>query len=238
LRLSAEFGALAPERKMEKKNRKEEQRSASVDGILVSALELFVKNGYRSTTVEMIAERAGLTKGAVYFYFDSKAAVMLRLLDDAERIVVDPAEAGTRRAGQPALDKLIAFLHRQAQVALEHPQHLLLLILMSVEFYGTNTESEVRVRAIYRRLYGCVESVIHQGQSEGTIRTDIRSHELTSLVMAQHDGILIEWYRRPGEFDGKSLARAVRLAMVDAVRAREGAEKTSSASRTEYARGA
>lgn len=227
----------ARELEMEKKNRKEEQRSASIDGILVSALELFVKNGYRATTVEMIAERAGLTKGAVYFYFSSKAAIMLHLLEDAERIVVDPAEAGSRRAGQPALDKLIAFLHEQAQIALEHPQHLLLLILMSIEFYGTNTESEVRVRAIYRRLYGCVESVIHQGQSEGTIRTDVRSHELTSLVMAQHDGILIEWYRRPGEFDGKNLTRAVRLAMVDGLRARErSAEPTSVEFRAEYAR--
>jgi len=204
---------------MEKKNRKEEQRSASVEGILTSALELFVKNGYRATTVEMVAKRAGLTKGAVYFYFDSKATIMLRLLEEVERIVVDPAEAGSRRVERPALDKLVAFLTQQARVALKHPQHLLLLILMSVEFYGTNTKSEVRVRAIYRRLYGCVEGIIHQGQSEGMIRSDIRSHELTSLVMAQHDGILVEWYRRPGEFDGRSLARAVRLAMVDAVRA-------------------
>jgi AcrR family transcriptional regulator len=217
---------------MEKKNRKEEQRSASIDSILLSALELFVKHGYRATTVEVIADRAGLTKGAVYFYFSSKAAIMLRLLDDAERIVVDPAEAGSRRAGQPPLDKLIAFLHEQAQIALEHPLHLLLLILMS----GTNTESEVRVRAIYRRLYGCVERIIHQGQSEGTIRTDVRSHELTSLVMAQHDGILIEWYRRPGELDGKNLTRAVRLSLVDGVRAREGAERTFVASRAERAR--
>lgn len=221
---------------MEKKNRKEEQRSASIEGILASALALFVRNGYRATTVDMIAEQAGLTKGAVYFYFSSKAAIMLRLLDDAERIVVIPAEACSRRAGQPALDKLVAFLNEQAQIALDHAQYLLLLILMSIEFYGTNTESEVRVRAIYRRLYGCVESIIHQGQSEGTIRTDVRSHELTSLVMAQHDGILIEWYRRPGELDGRTLTRAVRLTMVDGVRSRQGTESTSLASRAEYAR--
>ncbi len=204
---------LRRKQKMEKKNRKEEQRSASIDSILLSALELFVKNGYRATTVEMIAERAELTKGAVYFYFSSKEAIMLHLLEDAGRIVVGPADAISRKAGHPALGKLVVFLHEQAQIALDHPQHLLLLILMSIEFYGTNTESEVRVRTVYRDLYRCVENIIHQGQSEGTFRTDIRSHELTSIVMAQHDGILIEWYRRPGELDGKSLTRAVRLAI-------------------------
>jgi AcrR family transcriptional regulator len=236
MRLNAGSMPLRRRQKMEKKNRKEEQRSASVDGILRSALELFVKNGYRATTVEMIAERAGLTKGAVYFYFSSKAAIMLRLLEDAERIVVDPADAISRRVGQPALDKLVVFLHEQAQIALDHPQHLLLLILMSIEFYGTNTESEVRVRSVYRHLYRCVENIIHQGQSEGVFRTDIRSHELTSIVMAQHDGILIEWYRRPGELDGKSLTRGVRLAMIDAVRVRGGAEKASRASRAQDVR--
>ena len=204
----------------DKPNRKEEQRSASIDRILQSAISLFVKNGYRATTVEMIADHAGLTKGAVYFYFRSKTAITLRLLDDAEVIVVDPAEADSREPALSALDKLIAFLNKQAQIALEHPQHLLLLILMSIEFYGSNTDIEVRVRSIYRRLYAAVESVIHQGQVERTIRGDIRSHELTSLVMAEHDGILIEWYRRPGELEGKSLTRAVRLALIDGLRAR------------------
>jgi len=202
------------------KNRKEEQRAVSVGSILSAALQLFVKSGYRSTTVEMIAREAGLTKGAVYFYFDSKAAIMIRLLEDAERIVVDPAEAGTRRVNLPALEKLVGFFTQQARVALDYPQHLLLLILMSVEFYGSDTECEARVREIYQRLYTGVERIILQGQKEKTIRTDIGSRELVSLVMAQHDGILIEWYRRP-EFDGKTLARAVRLAMVEAVRARE-----------------
>ena len=42
--------------------------------------------------------------------------------------------------------------------------------------------------------------------------------ELTALVMGEHDGVLIEWYRRPGELDGRSLARAVRLAVIDGLR--------------------
>lgn len=210
---------------MEKPNRKEEQRSASIDRILEAAISLFVKNGYRATTVEILAEHAGLTKGAVYFYFRSKTAIMLRLLDDAAAIVVDPAEAESRKPALSALDMLVAFLNTQSRIALEHPQHLLLLILMSIEFYGSSSDIEVRVRSIYRRLYACVESVVHRGQVERTIRSDIRSHELTSLVMAVHDGILVEWYRRPGELEGRSLTRAVRLALIDGLRAPSAPER-------------
>jgi len=206
---------------MQKASKKKEgPRVASIERILSCAIDLFVKDGYRATTVDVIAARAGLTKGAVYFYFKSKEAIMLRLLDEAEAIVVEPLTACIDRAGPSAIDKIATFLNHQSGIAFTHPQHLLLLILMSIEFYGSNTENEVRVRSIYRRLYAIVDRIIHQGQAEGSIRTDIRSHELTSVVVAEHDGTLVEWYRRPGELEGKSLAKAVRLTLLDGLKTR------------------
>ena len=65
------------------------QRAESIEGILEAALRLFVSRGYRTTTVEQIAGETGLTKGAVYFYFKSKEAIMLQLLEQAEATVVD-----------------------------------------------------------------------------------------------------------------------------------------------------
>ena len=45
--------------------------------LLDAALRLFVSQGYRSTNLEQIAGVARLTKGAVYFYFRSKEAVLM-----------------------------------------------------------------------------------------------------------------------------------------------------------------
>ena len=45
---------------------------------------LFVSKGYENATIDTIAAEAGLTKGAVYFYFKGKAALLHALLDDAE----------------------------------------------------------------------------------------------------------------------------------------------------------
>ena len=205
---------------MQKTNKKEQQRIASIDRIMTRALDLFVTHGYRATTVDMIASYAKLTKGAIYFHFESKEAILSRLLDDAEAIVVEPVVSQTAKSKMPALDKLVSFLHQQSKVALSHPQHLLLLILMSVEFYGTKTETEGRVRGIYRRVYKYIEGFIRQGQREGTIRSDVSSRELTAIVMAEHDGTLIEWYRRPGELDGKMLTRVSRVTLLDGLRAR------------------
>ena len=50
--------------------------------ILASALALFAKKGYAQTTFTDIAARLKLTKGAVYWHFASKEALLLALIDD------------------------------------------------------------------------------------------------------------------------------------------------------------
>ena len=50
--------------------------------ILASALALFAKKGYDRTTFNDIAARLKLTKGAVYWHFESKQALLTALLDE------------------------------------------------------------------------------------------------------------------------------------------------------------
>ena len=43
--------------------------------ILAAALELFVEKGFAATRLDDVAERAGLSKAAIYLYFDDKTAL-------------------------------------------------------------------------------------------------------------------------------------------------------------------
>ena len=43
--------------------------------ILSAALEAFVENGFAATRLEDVAQRAGVSKGTLYLYFDSKEAL-------------------------------------------------------------------------------------------------------------------------------------------------------------------
>lgn len=47
----------------------------SKDRILAAALELFGARGYVATSIDEIAAHAGLTKGALYYYFSDKADI-------------------------------------------------------------------------------------------------------------------------------------------------------------------
>lgn len=49
--------------------------------ILASALALFAKKGYVHTTFTDVAARLGMTKGAVYWHFESKQALLMALID-------------------------------------------------------------------------------------------------------------------------------------------------------------
>lgn len=193
---------------------KKAQREASMENLLASALRLFVSQGYRHTSVEEIAEAARLTKGAVYFYFRSKDALLLALLDRVEVILVDRMRERVAAAGPAASDQLVAFVHGQAQLGVESADDVLLLILMSFEFSGPGGAIERRVRGIYDKLYSAVEAIIEHGKRRGEFRSDIRSREQAAIVMAGHDGTFLEWYRRRDAFDGGELTRALRTTML------------------------
>jgi AcrR family transcriptional regulator len=199
-------------------NKKELQRQASVERLLDAALHLFVSQGYRSTNLEAIAGAAQLSKGAVYFYFGSKEAVLLALLGRVQAIVVDEALAAAKRAGPGAADQIVAFLHHQAKLGISHRDEVLLLILMSLEFGEREGKVRALTEGIYRKLYTFVEKLVRAGAGAGELRSDLSPRELASIIMANHDGTFLEWYRRSGSLKGPALVRALREVVLSGVK--------------------
>lgn len=60
-------------------NKREKQKEDTVADILRVAEELFHGQGYEKTTIQNIAERCGLSKGALYHHFKSKEEVLERI---------------------------------------------------------------------------------------------------------------------------------------------------------------
>lgn len=46
-----------------------------------AALELFANEGYHATSISKIAKKAGISKGLLYNYFESKEALIVAILD-------------------------------------------------------------------------------------------------------------------------------------------------------------
>ena len=58
----------------------EEKRAASIGKIYDASLELFAKQGFQSTSISQIAKKAGISKGLIYNYFDSKVDLLKGLM--------------------------------------------------------------------------------------------------------------------------------------------------------------
>jgi Transcriptional regulator len=50
-------------------------------GILEAALEVYIESGYNGADMDLVAERAGLAKGLLYYYFASKQELFRALFD-------------------------------------------------------------------------------------------------------------------------------------------------------------
>jgi AcrR family transcriptional regulator len=83
--------------------RSQADRSATTRAALVKAAqELFAEQGFAATTRDQIAQRAGVTRGALYHHFESKTAVFAAVVADledelVERVVTAAAEGETTR---------------------------------------------------------------------------------------------------------------------------------------------
>ncbi|GLZ75974.1 TetR family transcriptional regulator [Actinorhabdospora filicis] len=94
-----------------------EQQERNRERVLSAALEEFARLGYREAKIDAIAERAELTRGAVYSNFPGKRALYFAVLADLAERVPDPpspppdatvrdalgAVARARLAGTPVL---------------------------------------------------------------------------------------------------------------------------------------
>lgn len=88
--------------------------------ILDAALTVFANHGYHSASVSMIAKEAGVSKGLMYNYFESKEQVLLTLVNDlfdtvVELLKITPGEVLTR-------ERFIELIDVSIDIAVKEPQ--------------------------------------------------------------------------------------------------------------------
>lgn len=89
------------------RQRRKEARPAE---LAEAALELFVEKGFAATRLEDVAARAGVGKGTVYLYFESKEALFKAAIEAAMTPAIEAAEALAERGDQSAAARLSEFV--------------------------------------------------------------------------------------------------------------------------------
>jgi AcrR family transcriptional regulator len=153
--------------------------------ILRAARAVFISKGYIAARVEDVAKRAGLSKGAVYFYFSSKRELFTALVQEEHESTysfLDHAEQDTRPAAIKLLDLGQKYLDYFA--GLKTPPRF---FMMMCEQAIRDEEIREEVQAVHMRFVDACTRIVAQGVAEGTFR-DMDPLAVAQLMKAIIDG--------------------------------------------------
>ncbi len=154
--------------------------------ILDAARALFVERGFLAARVEDIARKAGLSKGAVYFYFPSKKAIF-EALAQQEYSRTSTFLLQAQAAPIPASQKLMIMARQYLDYfsGLEDPPRFFLLM---TEMAIRDEAIRDNVHAIHDQYVQGLAAIIAQGSDEGIFRP-VDAEALSTLLKALIDGI-------------------------------------------------
>ncbi|GAA4725922.1 TetR/AcrR family transcriptional regulator [Isoptericola chiayiensis] len=163
------------------------------DSVLKAALDLFATQGYATTSVQQIVEAAGVTKGAMYHYFQSKDDLLFAIYDrmlTLQRRHLDDIVA----AGGPPLEVIRAACVDVVETSID------LLPEGTVFFRSMHMLSPARHQEVTRRrrdYHDAFAALVEKGQAEGVVRTDVpRSVLIAHFYSDVH--YLSYWYSPSG----------------------------------------
>ena len=161
--------------------------------LLVAASEIFGRNGYNESTVDEIAIQAGVSKGSVYNYFDSKKDVFEQLFVSgiqSELKYLDELVRGEETATEK-LDKFIALFF-------QHASHHHQMGKLALEFWAAAAcdEPDGVFRTPLRELYGALNQMIvdilNEGETSGEFVLEHGAEIGATLILAMLDGLDVQ----------------------------------------------
>jgi AcrR family transcriptional regulator len=142
---------------------------ARPDEVLDAAIALFADKGYAATTVQEIAAKAGLSKGAVYLYFPSKAAVLEGLVERAISPVAQTALSQLAKfSGDPR--PLIAQVMKMFVARLRETDALAVPRIIVHEAVAAPEIAQMYRRAVLDKAVPALTGLIAKGVEGGFIR--------------------------------------------------------------------
>lgn len=166
------------------------------------AVELFTKHGYDATSMEMLAERLGISKSGIYHHVPSKVDILRMGLDHA----LGPLEevfATHEQATGPADQRLRELMRATLDILFSRLPYVTMLLRL-------RGNSPVEVAAIERRrhLDRLAAVIVAQAQEEGSISADLDPHTVARYLFGTINS-LIDWIRPTGGPSDERIKRDV-----------------------------
>ncbi len=172
----------------------------SRETILRAAAIIFQEKGYHAASMQDIAEAVDLKKGSLYHHVSSKQEILLALLDEALRLIVERLEGAITSDLSPS-QKLRQAMHAYLGFLAENRSLSSVLLLEYRSLEPEYKDLHIPHRDHVDRIW---QGIIDEGVSLGEFKT-----QTPSLVSKSLLGVLnwtITWYREDGPLSTREIA--------------------------------
>ena len=152
----------------------------SRDNILRAATKVFAKHGFAGGRIEQISTAAKSYDRMIYYYFGSKEALYVAVLEDTYRRFNQAEQALALDIQQPvqALGELIRFVWRYYQ---KHPEFITLLNTENLHRGKYIAKSE-RAREYSSPVIAITDSVLRSGAQQGLFRAGLNARDVYLMI--------------------------------------------------------
>jgi TetR/AcrR family transcriptional regulator len=138
-------------------------RDRNLTNIIQAAEEEFVQHGYRGTSIQAIADRAGIPKANVHYYFKSKSNLYVAVLDNIIHLWNDQLDEITFDSDPATV--LDQFIRKKVELSYTQPRASKLYAMEMIQG-APHLKGYIRteMRAWVRRKVQVIEHWIEQGR--------------------------------------------------------------------------
>jgi AcrR family transcriptional regulator len=160
----------------------EQIREKSREKILSAALDLFANKGYDATSIDSIAKKAGISKGLIYNYFESKKSILLAIFNDAMKMGEEMV-MGQINVKDP-LQRKKAIIELTFDMINKRPEYMKLLTVMALQ-PGVMAETKEFTKNVYKKTEEWGKIITGKGKREAVIES--------LMIGAMMDGITLNF---------------------------------------------
>jgi TetR/AcrR family transcriptional regulator, cholesterol catabolism regulator len=172
--------------------------------IVQGAAELFADKGYFGSTLQELAEIAGIQKGSLYHFYQSKDDLLFDVLRTA--LAVPQAEFDRVLASE---DSFAGKLTAMVGILVRYYNEMLpWMVVFTREDLGSveNEERRAELVSLRRHFEDTWERVIRDGIEAGEFRADLDYKVVTYAIIGMVNW-MFKWYKPGGRLSAEEIAR-------------------------------
>lgn len=167
-----------------------EDYEANKQKIIQASIDLMVKDSTSKFNLNKVANRIGITKAAIYWYYPSKDALLEEIAQTLYKRYANYASDIANSDLSPT-DKLRNIMTGKPDTY-ESQVMGMFPVKFFLEFDTGGHTLKALVQKGYADFYQSVEQIIQEGIEKGEFRTDLSAYDLTVFISGAIDGLAFQ----------------------------------------------